>query len=179
MHRWKSYSHSIAVMLMCVVLMAGCRHQTQPTSQVPDFTSIIQQLQQKIQKCEEDFDAVDDYFWDYVYFGDYLALLTHYRDTHKLRWDKCEHALVMASVLDHTDVVKWLLSEGADANSKEERRYVTALMVANAETAKVLLAAGADVNAKEWYGLTALMLAKDPAIIKLLREAGAIEQCER
>jgi len=155
--------------------VAGCNPQTQEKLHTFDCESIIQQLQEKVKAFDEDR---DDYFTDYAWLNDYLALLIRYRDTQQIEWnDESTHAFLMASALGHIDVVKWLLSEGIDVNAKEERHHTTALMFAlsDIDMVKVLLAAGADVNAREWYGFTALSLAKHPEIIALLRKAGAEE----
>jgi ankyrin repeat protein len=91
-------------------------------------------------------------------------------------------ALIRASSRGHTEVVKFLIKEGADVNTKDIFGN-TALTLASLggyiEVVKLLLEAGADVNAKDKLGYTALTLARingRTEIIKLLKQHGAKEE---
>ena len=89
-------------------------------------------------------------------------------------------ALMMASVFSNTEVVRLLLANGAEVDSKDEDGR-TALMYASREGRKghkrvveLLLANGADMDSEDTDGYTALMYASrygNKEIIKLLKEA--------
>lgn len=89
--------------------------------------------------------------------------------------------LMVASEHGSLDVVKLLLSKGADPNKARNREGDTALMHAvlhynNLEIVSLLLAAGADVNGHGKTGVTALMWAaerNEPAVARKLLDAGA------
>jgi ankyrin repeat protein len=88
-------------------------------------------------------------------------------------------ALVWASLMGHTEVVKTLLEAGADVNAKD-KSGIAALIRASlggyTEIVKILLEAGADVNAKAKSGITALIRASEDGHIETLKalvEAGA------
>ena len=84
--------------------------------------------------------------------------------------------MMLAAADGYTDIVRELISLGADVNAKTVNDW-TALIYAtkngHIDTVEVLLLAGADVNAQNAFGNTALSLAKNPEIIKLLCAAGA------
>lgn len=90
-------------------------------------------------------------------------------------------ALVWAAGKGNTEIVKLLLSKGADVNAKDKAVYGgTALMAAanrgHTEIVKLLLSKGADVNAKDEAGGTALMAAAgngNTEIVNLLLSKGA------
>ena len=71
-------------------------------------------------------------------------------------------ALMYASLRGHLEIVKYLISKGADVNAKNDDGW-TALMYASLrghlEIVKYLISKGADINAKNDNGLTALMAA--------------------
>jgi serine/threonine-protein phosphatase 6 regulatory ankyrin repeat subunit B len=91
-------------------------------------------------------------------------------------------ALAYASARGHLNVVRTLLTRGADINFCDGMGW-TALMRAvsqgHAEVVRYLIEHGADVNAKDESGRTALLIAKRnsyDAIAALLVEAGAEER---
>jgi ankyrin repeat protein len=83
-------------------------------------------------------------------------------------------ALILATGLNHTDVVRVLLDYNANVNEKGLRGR-TALMLARSGMAQLLLDKQADVNARGDSGWTALMSAAtrdEPETIGLLIKAG-------
>ena len=81
-----------------------------------------------------------------------------------------------------TDVVAYLLDQGADKNALAPNNKFTPLMLAvrngHGDAAKLLIARGADVTSRSVGGETALMIAQrldDTALIALLKQAGAAE----
>lgn len=92
--------------------------------------------------------------------------------------DNGETALMGACGNGHLEIVKYLISKGADINAKAEAtrfRGTTALILASMyghlEVVKYLVSKGADVNAKSDSGMTALNVAKTNAIKEVLRNA--------
>ena len=88
-------------------------------------------------------------------------------------------ALVNATHIGHTDIVKVLLRAGADTEAKDGLGQ-TALMEASrkdhTDIVKVLSGAGANTEAKDDFGRTALMCASDNVhtnSVQVLLEAGA------
>ena len=91
-------------------------------------------------------------------------------------------ALMRASLLGHTGIVKALLASGADMNAADNTGW-TALMYAclrgHLESARLLVAAKALVNARSTNGRTPLNCSRgrgghvNPAIEALLLAAGA------
>ena len=83
----------------------------------------------------------------------------------------------MAAEKGHTNIVRLLLTKGADVNAKKYFDQ-TALMEAaengHADIVRILLDKGADVNVKDWYGYTAISRAAScdhTDIVRLLEEA--------
>lgn len=77
-----------------------------------------------------------------------------------------------------SDVVKFLLENGANANIKTKHGMPLlhfAAMNGNAEAVSLLLDHGADVNAKDAGGQTAISVAQDPEVKSLLKKKGAKE----
>ncbi len=69
-------------------------------------------------------------------------------------------ALTDAACVGRNDIIKVLLSMGADINYKDDRErtaLIWAVCVAQKETVELLLDMGADVNIKDEYGRTCLM----------------------
>ena len=91
--------------------------------------------------------------------------------------------LLKAAEEGKTEVVKTLITKGADVNARPIEGKVngwTALMAAaengHTETVRALLEAGADLNARDKNGKTALTYAKENShteIVQLLKQAGA------
>ena len=91
--------------------------------------------------------------------------------------------LLKAAEDGNTEVVKTLITKGADVNAKlieGEMKGWTALMAAagkgHTDTVRALLGAGADLNAKDKESKTALTYAKENdhnEIVQLLKQAGA------
>ena len=88
-------------------------------------------------------------------------------------------ALHFASDANFSQIVRFLLSEGAHVDSKDSKNR-TALMYAvyksSVETVRHLLGGGADVEAQDDFGSTALMYAASggsPECCRILRAAGA------
>jgi ankyrin repeat protein len=106
--------------------------------------------------------------------------------------DEMDHTpLHLAGRFGFVDVVRWLLSHGADVNARAYNAFTPLLYTAHPEVIRLLLDHGADVNAKDSSGRTALEGAsgmyaqfeqardataerdKYRSIIKMLRDAGA------
>lgn len=67
--------------------------------------------------------------------------------------------LYIASMEGHSDIVSYLLSQGADIEVKnhlEERPLAKAVKFGHIEVARILIDNGAEVNAQDFQGLTAL-----------------------
>ena len=83
-------------------------------------------------------------------------------------------ALIAASAMSKTNVVKQLLMKGANTDIKDKRGDTAlnyALMVSDVESVKLLLNKGASVNMQEEDGMTPLMLgivSGKAEIVKLL-----------
>ena len=91
-----------------------------------------------------------------------------------------ETALIRASQNGHLEIVKYLISKGANMDYLCSDIHYTALMWASMEghleIVKVLVEAGADLNIKESSGDTALIKASEKGyfeIVKVLVEGGA------
>jgi hypothetical protein len=89
------------------------------------------------------------------------------------------NSLMRASTDGDAEIVKHLITAGANVNAKN-RGGETALMYAaiteHAEIIKILVAAGANINLKNDFGNTALMEASESGyaqIVRILLEAGA------
>ena len=92
--------------------------------------------------------------------------------------DNGETALMRACANGKLEIVKYLISKGADVNAKitvGPHKGLTALIGASMrghlEVVKYLVSKGADVNAKSDSGMTALNVAKTNAIKEVLRNA--------
>ncbi len=84
-----------------------------------------------------------------------------------------ETPLHIAAKGGFVEIVKYLLSSGADVNAKGRGRDTPLHIAAKGgvEIVKHLLSSGADVSAKRW-GKTPLDYARDESIKKILRDAG-------
>lgn len=92
--------------------------------------------------------------------------------------DNGETALMRACANGKLEIVKYLISKGADVNAKitvGQHKGLTALIGASfggyLEVVKYLVSKGADINAKSDSGMTALNVAKTNAIKEVLRNA--------
>jgi len=88
-------------------------------------------------------------------------------------------ALHYAAKNGQYEMVKFLISKGADVNTRTEWSNFTPLHIAaspvinvGAKVAELLIDEGADINAKNLDGETPLDLADDPKILDLLRKRG-------
>ncbi|ORY46279.1 ankyrin repeat protein, partial [Neocallimastix californiae] len=88
-------------------------------------------------------------------------------------------ALMLASLHNHEDVVRYLISRGADVNALDHRLNTSLMLVAevgNDIIANLLVRNRANINAKNIYGDSALHAACNEnhlEIVKLLIEYGA------
>lgn len=91
--------------------------------------------------------------------------------------DHCgESALIKASLKGYLEIVKYLISKGADMNLGNYTALIWASIEGHLEIVKVLVEAGADLNIKESSGNTALIKASQKGyfeIVKVLVEGGA------
>ena len=74
---------------------------------------------------------------------------------------------------DDNDIVKLLISHGADVNKKDFKGNTPLHYVTTAKAARALIAAGANVDAKNMYHQTALHLARSLKIAQILITAGS------
>jgi ankyrin repeat protein/Tfp pilus assembly protein PilF len=71
------------------------------------------------------------------------------------------------------DIVKFLISKGADVHAKNSKGWTPLYTVKKADIAKLLISAGAEVNAKDIIGFTPLHIVRNSDIAKLLISTGA------
>lgn len=90
-------------------------------------------------------------------------------------------ALIWAAFSNNTDLLKWLISNGANVNHKDKNGY-TALHFTgqerNFESAKILIENGADIELSDNHGNTPIVTAifnskGDYSLVKLLVSKGA------
>jgi ankyrin repeat protein len=81
--------------------------------------------------------------------------------------------LFLAVYWGHKDIVKFLISNGANVNSIDIYGHTSLHQTKSLDIAKLLIAAGADVNARDSSGETPLHQTKSLDIAKLLIAAGA------
>lgn len=82
-------------------------------------------------------------------------------------------ALRIASWEKHTDIVKYLIENGADVNAPDKRGYTPLMVSHDPEMAVLLLDAGAKIDQKRNDGGTALMWPTTAEMIKFLVSRGA------
>ena len=84
--------------------------------------------------------------------------------------NQLNHTLLWAAGQGYTDVVRGLLTEGADVHAYNDAALIDASECGNTECVRVLLDAGADVHAQEDKALCSVT---DAETMRILLEAGA------
>ncbi len=93
-------------------------------------------------------------------------------------------ALIAASIMGHTEIMKLLLEKGADANAADNNAFTALIYSAakgNADGTKLLLDSGAKVNTKNAHGETALIRAASVGsaeVVRILLGSGAEIEAE-
>lgn len=107
-------------------------------------------------------------------------LLEHKADANSVREDSGMSALMIASINGsingYPDIVRLLLSKGADPNSRGLGRKTALMLADNPEVADMLLKGGADINAVDDSGATALSAAaikNNRRVVELFLARGA------
>ena len=97
---------------------------------------------------------------------------------HTIKWrpDKYDYPLHLAAELNHIEVIKVLLDDGADINEIDDEGsspLIVAIIFQSFDAAEYLIKQGADVNIVEKSGRNALSYSSSKEIKELLLERGA------
>lgn len=87
-----------------------------------------------------------------------------------------QHSLLFAAGADRTEMLDWLLSQGADVNATDDYSGTPLMEAAErgaARSVTVLLRAGANVHALDHVESQAINMAADAEVARLLADAGA------